>query len=65
MQDVLRSTGSSEADVVELVRMLSLTGAGRELTLSAVVNQELLTELLTMRREGKSQIELAARVMEL
>lgn len=62
---VLRETGKSDADVRELVRVLSLTGAGRELALSAVTDSALLGELLEMQGAGSSSIELAAKVMRL
>jgi hypothetical protein len=65
VQKVLSDTGNTEADVRELVRLLSLTAAGTELTLSAIANPESLRELLALRREGWSALELGARVMEL
>lgn len=65
VQRSLHGVGGSEEEVVELVRVLSLTGAGRELSLAAITDQNLLPELVQMRREGKTPIELAAKVMKM
>jgi hypothetical protein len=65
VQATIRSLSSSEDEVAELVRLLSLTAAGRELALKSIAAPGVLADLLTMRREGKEAIHLAARVMRL
>ena len=65
VQATLETTGRSQAEIVELVWMLSRTGVGRELALSAVVDPDLLPELLEMQEAGSGSLDLAGRVMKL
>lgn len=65
VQETLRSVSGTDDDVAELVRILSLTGVGRELALRSIVHPDVLADLLMMHREGKEAVDLAARVMEL
>lgn len=65
VQAVLGSTGRSADDIIELVKILVLSGTGRELALSAVTNPPLLIDLLAMRAAGEPPLGMAARVMRL
>ena len=65
VQATLEATGRSQAEIVELVWMLSRTGVGRELALSAVVDPDLLRQLLEMQEAGSGSLDLAGRVMKL
>ena len=65
VQATLKATGRFQSEIVELVWMLSLTDVGRELALSAVVDPDLLRELLEMREAGSGSLDLAGRVMKL
>ncbi len=65
VQATLQATGRSQSEIVELVWMLSRTGVGRDLALSAVVDPDLLRELLEMQEAGSGSLDLAGRVMKL
>lgn len=63
IQRTLQISGKTRDHVCELIRLLSLTGAGTELIWDAVSDPKELAELLRMKENGASAIQLSAKVM--